>query len=282
MTNEEVEYKGGIEFEIGEGIAGQVVKNGEAILCMDCKTDERFKDYDKKDAKYKTPDTLVSVPLIVHGGVIGVINLADRSTNSPFGDDDLELLQAIANQLAISIDNARLNELAITDGLTKLFIHRYFQLRLDDEMKRAKRFDLPLTLVIFDIDFFKKFNDEHGHQVGDLVLKEVSKLLMESVRATDIPCRYGGEEFAVILAHTNCEQAMIFAERFREKIANHVLQNAGNTLKITISQGVAEFPTVADTKEELVNKAEAALCHSKSNGRNQTTVWSSELEKVDE
>ncbi len=281
-TDEEAEPTGRIEFEIGEGIAGQVVKTGEAILCMDCQADDRFKDYDKKDPKYKAPDTLVSVPLIVHGGVIGVINLADRATNSPFGDDDLELLQAIANQLAISIDNARLNELAITDGLTKLFIHRYFQLRLDDEMKRAKRFDLPLTLVIFDIDFFKKFNDEYGHQVGDLVLKEVSRMLMESVRATDIPCRYGGEEFAVILAHTNCEQAMIFAERFREKIANFVLHNSGNELKITISQGVAEFPSVAQTKEELVRKADTALYFSKKNGRNQTTVWSSSLEEDNE
>jgi diguanylate cyclase (GGDEF)-like protein len=267
------------ELEVGEGIAGQVVQSGEAILCMDCKTDDRFKNYDSKNGN-KAPETLISVPLIVHGTVMGVVNLADRSTNKPFTDEDLELLQAIASQMAISIDNARLHELAITDGLTKLFIHRYFQLRLDDEMKRAIRFKMPLTLVLLDIDHFKKFNDTYGHQVGDKVLKAVATMIKDSVRATDIPCRYGGEEFSIILAHTNSEQALIFAERLRERIAAYVLKNAEDELRVTISIGLAEFPLVASSKEELIRKADQALYASKDAGRNTTTIWQEDMAEV--
>jgi diguanylate cyclase (GGDEF)-like protein len=267
------------ELEVGEGIAGQVVQSGEAILCMDCKTDERFKNYDSKNGN-KAPETLISVPLIVHGTVMGVVNLADRSTNKPFTDEDLELLQAIASQMAISIDNARLHELAITDGLTKLFIHRYFQLRLDDEMKRAIRFKMPLTLVLLDIDHFKKFNDTYGHQVGDKVLKAVATIIKDSVRATDIPCRYGGEEFSIILAHTNSEQALIFAERLRERVAAYMLRNADDELRVTISLGLAEFPLVASSKEELIRKADQALYASKDAGRNATTIWKEDISEV--
>jgi len=230
-----------------------------------------------KDAGVETPLFLCTVPLIVQGKTIGVINLADRSDPENFGDADLELLMAIANQLAVSIENAKLHELAITDGLTGLFIHRYFQIKLDDEMKAARRYDTPLSLIIFDIDHFKKFNDTFGHQQGDRVLKETARLVKESVRGTDLACRYGGEEFALILPHTTAEQAMIFAERLRKRIAANEMRCEETKMQVTISIGIAEFPRMASDKTSLIKKADQALYSCKNKGRNCVQIFSDDM-----
>ncbi|HNW33350.1 MAG TPA: diguanylate cyclase [Candidatus Ozemobacteraceae bacterium] len=260
----------------GKGIAGMVLASGKPIVCRDCAGDDRFKKYEA-DAGVETPLFLCTVPLIVQGKTIGVINLADRSDPENFGDADLELLMAIANQLAVSIENAKLHELAITDGLTGLFIHRYFQIKLDDEMKAARRYDTPLSLIIFDIDHFKKFNDTFGHQQGDRVLKETARLVKESVRGTDLACRYGGEEFALILPHTTAEQAMIFAERLRKRIAANEMRCEETKMQVTISIGIAEFPRMASDKTSLIKKADQALYSCKNKGRNCVQIFSDDM-----
>ncbi|EKD81064.1 MAG: diguanylate cyclase with GAF sensor, partial [uncultured bacterium] len=157
--------KSRIELKIGEGIAGEVAETGKAILCMDCKSDERFKNYDTQN-ELKSPDTLISVPLTIHGNTMGVINLTDRSNSRAFTSDDLDLLLAITKQMAMSIDNARLHDLSITDGLTELYIRRFFEIRLEDEIKRARRFNFPLTLVMFDVDELSQINEKHGRKAG--------------------------------------------------------------------------------------------------------------------
>ncbi|GAB4282909.1 MAG: hypothetical protein Kow0029_28760 [Candidatus Rifleibacteriota bacterium] len=264
---------GKFELQVGEGIAGEVVATCRPILCMDCANDERFKNYDNRN-DLKPPTTLVSVPLIVHGTSVGVVNLSDRSTSEPFNQEDLDLLQAIVGQMAMSIDNARLHELTITDSLTELYIQKYFHIRLEDEIKRARRFSFPLTLVIFDIDKFSLFNEKNGRKLGDAALWEIGQILKDSVRATDIPCRSGPEEFAVILAHTNAGQALVFAERLRERIAGFVIKRGDQEGKLTVSLGIAEYSNeTVHAPHKLIEMAEEAVAESKKKGGNITTTF---------
>jgi diguanylate cyclase (GGDEF)-like protein len=258
--------------KIGEGIAGEVALHGNAILCMDCSADDRFKNYDAKDG-VAAPKTLISVPLTVHGNCMGVINLADRSNSRLFANEDLELLLAIANQMAMSIENARLHELSISDSLTGLYIRKFFQIRLEDEIKRARRFSFPLTLVMFDVDGLEQVNEQHSRKAGDAVLFEIARILKESVRATDIPARYGSEEFAAILAHTTADQALIFAERFRERIAAHVICQGSSEIKVTVSVGICQYESGIERHYQLVERAESAIGESKRKGRNVTSVF---------
>jgi len=261
-----------LELKLGEGIAGEVAESGRAILCMDCKTDERFKNYDAQN-DLKSPETLISVPLTVHGNTMGVINLTDRSNSQPFSQEDLDLLLAIAKQMAMSIDNARLHDLSISDGLTELYIRRFFEIRLEDEIKRARRFSFPLTLVMFDVDDLAKVNQDKGRKACDVVLYEIARILKDSVRATDIPARFGEEEFAVILAHTTADQALIFAERLRERIAAQQIMTPAGEVKVTVSVGIGEYDSGIERHYQLVEHTQKVLGESKEKGKNRTTTW---------
>jgi len=265
-----------ITLRVGEGIAGLALSTGQPVVSNDCATDPRFKKY-PPEHEAATPGRLLSLPLIVQGKAFGVINISDYSDNLNFPIDDQDILLTIASQVAMSSDNARLHELAITDGLTQLFIHRYFQIKLDDEIKRAKRYDEPLALLMFDIDHFKRFNDTYGHQQGDNVLRETAKIIRDAVRGSDIPCRYGGEEFAVILPHTTAEQALIFAERLRVRVNSHPFLWGEEQLHVSISIGISEYPLMAADKVTLIRKADKALYHCKERGRNCTSIYTDEV-----
>lgn len=269
-----------INLKPGEGIAGLALQTGKPVFSENCRTDARFKPY-PEDSGIEPPASLLSVPLIAQGRTFGVLNLADRSDHKHFrnlSEDDIDLIMTVANQTAISIDNARLQELAITDGLTKLFIHRYFQIKLDEEIKRSRRYGDLFALVLFDIDHFKKFNDTYGHQQGDSVLRETGALLIQSLRVTDLGFRYGGEEFALILPKTSAEQALIIAERLRHKISQHPFPGSEGPLHVTISIGIAEFPGAAVEKTLLIKNADVALYCSKEHGRDRTTIHSPGME----
>lgn len=270
--------KSRLELKIGEGIAGEVAETGNAILCMDCKADERFKNYDSEN-ELKSPSTLISVPLTVHGNTMGVINLTDRSNSRAFSNEDLDLLLAIARQMAMSIDNARLHDLSISDGLTELYIKRFFEIRLEDEIKRARRFSFPLTLVMFDVDGLAQVNEKQGRKSGDIVLFEIARILKDSVRATDIPARFGEEEFAVILAHTTAEHALIFAERLRERIAAKKIKTLSDEVQVTVSVGIGEYETSIERHYQLVTHTQKAVEISKQQGKNRTTTWKREEQK---
>ncbi|MDD3148007.1 MAG: diguanylate cyclase [Candidatus Riflebacteria bacterium] len=257
--------------KVGEGIAGEVARSGEAILCMDCRTDERFKNYDSSNGA-RSPETLISVPLSVHGNIMGVINLADRSNSRPFTSEDLDLLLAVAKQMAMSIDNARLHELSIVDGQTELYVRKFFEIRLEDEIKRARRFGFPLTLVMFAIDGFAGLSDKYGSSACDAVLFDVARILKESVRATDITARSGTDEMAAILAHTSAEQSLIFAERLRERIAAWPVKRDGFEFKVTISVGICQYENTVERHYQLVDRAHDAMAQSREGG-NMTTTW---------
>ena len=259
-----------VKFKLGEGIAGWVAQRGEPLLLNDAQSDSRFKLFSQQE-KNKIR-SLLCVPLIAQDQTLGVISLADKTSGENFTENDLRFFTTIASQVATAIDNARLYELAITDELTNLYIYRYFRQRLDNEIKRSRRYFFPLALIILDIDHFKRVNDTYGHQCGDFVLKELAKIIKEEVREVDISCRYGGEEFTVILPETDLEGASTLAERLRESVEEHSFLFKKQLLKITISLGVAELSPSLSGIEELINLADIALYQAKEGGRNKVVV----------
>ncbi len=263
-----------IRIKSGEGVAGTVLKTGNSIIVNEGHKDPLFKSFDTTAEYEKTIVNLISVPLKIKDRVTGVINGVNKLNDEPFTEADQRLLEALAQQAAMAVEHARLYELAITDGLTKLFIHRYFQGRLEEEMVRARRYHTACSLILFDIDHFKKFNDTYGHQQGDIVLIEVAKLVKQTVRETvDIPARYGGEEFVIILPETDAKGAHLVAERLRKTIEAHDFQGQEQALKVTVSLGIATFPDHASVKSVLIKKADMALYECKERGRNCSFIY---------
>ena len=267
-----------IRIKSGEGVAGTVLKTGNSIIVNEGHNDPLFKSFDCTAEFEKTITNLISVPLKIKDRVTGVINGVNKQNDEPFTEEDQRLLEALAQQAAMAVEHARLYELAITDGLTKLFIHRYFQGRLEEEMVRARRYHTACSLILFDIDHFKKFNDTYGHQQGDIVLIEVAKLVKQTVRETvDIPARYGGEEFAIILPETDAKGAHLVAERLRKTIEAYDFQGQEQALKVTVSLGISTFPDHASVKSVLIKKADMALYECKDRGRNCSFIYEDSL-----
>jgi diguanylate cyclase (GGDEF)-like protein len=187
---------------------------------------------------------------------------------------DEEFLNTLMKQISFAIENARLFHEAITDGLTGLFLKRYFQIQLEIELKRVQRHRRPMSLLMLDIDHFKAINDTYGHVKGDVILREVSRLVKSCVRETDIASRYGGEELAVILPETPSLEAAAIAERMRKEIAALRFPHDGTELSITMSVGVHSVEGGAEARsEEVIQKADAALYEAKKSGRNRVCVW---------
>ena len=170
--------------------------------------------------------------------------------------------------------NEQLRDMVFKDGLTGLYNHRFFQDIMDHEVSRARRYKKPFSLIMLDIDHFKKINDEYGHPVGDIVLKEVSKAIENSIRDSDIAARYGGEEFAVVLPETEIKGAAMVAERMRKAVENLEIVTNGLSIDVTISIGVTYYHTLTDKKEksEIISEADHALYRSKDKGRNKTCI----------
>jgi diguanylate cyclase (GGDEF)-like protein len=170
--------------------------------------------------------------------------------------------------------NVQLKALSITDSLTGLKHHREFQERLEDEVHRAKRYDLPLSLIMLDVDHFKPFNDAYGHPAGDEVLRRLAKVLERQARETDIIARYGGEEFAIILGNTDREQAVTAAERLRAAVSEESWPHR----RITVSMGVSTLASAVKMHQDLIAEADKALYASKSSGRNCISHYASTSE----
>ena len=264
----------GTPVKLGNGICGQVAKCGSGIICNDGFKDPRFKNFGSL-MPVEDISSLLCSPLKFKDGIIGVINIVNKRNGQQFMDNDLSLLNLIASQAAVTIENNKLYELSITDGMTRLFVHRYFQARLTEELLRARRYGLTMSLIMIDIDNFKKFNDTYGHQVGDQVIQKVAQTIRDMVRiGIDVPCRYGGEEMAVIFPETRAEESFQTAERIREKIASLRVPHPSGDLQITVSIGVASYPVHAHDRESLIKVADKALYISKGSGKNCTTLAS--------
>ncbi len=268
---EEADGLDSIKLRKGEGIAGLVWQKGKSLLIADTKKDKRISRKADRATDFITK-SLIAVPLIVENEIIGVIEAINPLNKMYFSSSDIEILQYLSVQAAISIYNTNLYQMAITDGLTELFIHRFFHQRLEEEILRSKRHSRMLAVVMFDIDHFKKFNDNYGHQTGDMVLKLVSSIIKNQCRTSDIPCRYGGEEISVILPETDINGGYDFAEKIRTSIeAAKIKLDNGCEICITISGGVSSTDSGIFDKDILIKNADDALYLSKNKGRNMIT-----------
>jgi len=219
---------------------------------------------------------LVVVPLKAKDKVNGLILADNFITNKPITKDDTRMLIMLANQAGLAIENSQLFEKTVlrahSDYLTDLWNHGYFQLLLQAELERAKAIKVPLSLIMVDIDDFKVYNDKLGHQAGDQILKELSRLLKNQSRKMDFVCRYGGEEFTMILPQTDKKEAFTIAERIRQDIEKHSFLNEDilPNKKLTVSLGLSSFPEDGSSPSELISYSDKMLYQAKHKGKNTT------------
>jgi diguanylate cyclase (GGDEF)-like protein len=215
----------------------------------------------------------MSIPMISFGHILGVLTLHSSKVDA-FRQGELQPLESVADICANSIQNAhyveRVKQLAYLDGLTGIFNRRFFELRISEEIERARRYGSAMAVIMADIDQFKHLNDEFGHLLGDEVLRQVSSIFHQQVRKIDVVCRYGGEEFALLLTQTNVEQAFAVAEKLRKVIEKW--QFPGVPRSITISAGIAAFPQHGKNRDELVRAADSGLYLAKQAGRNRVCI----------
>lgn len=258
-----------IRFRIGEGIAGWVAKRRRPCLVRDARRDRRFVPVPGQKTSIRS---LVCVPLLADGKTIGVLNLTHRRRANAFGKLDIELLLLLADHISLEIENHRLYELSISDGLTGLYNHRFISRRLREEVAEAKRYRTPLSVLMLDLDRFKSVNDTHGHPAGDRVLMGMAELLRKSSREADILSRYGGEEFLLVLPSTAKEGARVIAERLRVAAAAAPFGGSALKLHLTVSIGIASYPEDAGDPEALVKAADDALYAAKQGGRDRVVA----------
>ncbi|MFA5038935.1 MAG: diguanylate cyclase [Candidatus Omnitrophota bacterium] len=222
-------------------------------------------------------EEFVIVPLKAKDKSIGLIIADNIFTKRSITKDDIRVLMMFANQAGMAIENSKLYEQMVIkthkDALTELWNHGYFQFMFDEELRRAKDQMSYLSLIMLDIDNFKNYNDTWGHQKGDEILVRISRIIMESSRKIDCCCRYGGEEFAVILPDAAKKDAFVIAERIRANIHQFPFtagpEHPAQT--ITVSVGIASFPEDGKTKAELIRSADAALYYAKRQGKNRVS-----------
>ncbi len=247
-------------------VVNYVWRSHEPVILSNASEDGPFSN--DPYIREKRCKSILCMPILNKKRLSGILYMENNLAPNAFTEERLHILGVIVSQAAISLDNARLFDQATTDGLTRLFVHRYFQFLLGQEIERSRRHSRPCSLIMMDIDNFKHFNDTYGHQLGDEVLKKVAAKLKKNIRATDIAARYGGEEFVAVLPETAIDQALVVAEKIRSIVENLALAHNGKTLRVTISLGVAVFPDEAANKDELIRLADNALYSAKRAGKN--------------
>ncbi len=239
---------------------------GESIIVKDI-----LKREDYEGLAEKSRSALITV-MTAHGLTNGII-VAESEDVDHFKQRDVQMMSAVARSAALAMENAELHkkteELTVIDELTETYNYRYFVQKLEEEKRRAIRYDQPLSLIMVDIDWFKKLNDSYGHEVGNVVLKGLSAIIKQCIRDVDIFTRYGGEEFAIILPQTTLKEASVIGERIRERVEKEVF-DAGRLgkLRITVSVGVSSYPENGKAEEELLAVTDQALYRAKGEGRN--------------
>jgi diguanylate cyclase (GGDEF)-like protein len=261
-----------LRLQRGEGIAGWVAEHNAPLIVDDVTADPRFAARFDKTSRFHTK-SILCVPLTFKGRVLGVIELVNGEGDGSFDAEDLRILSTVAEFSAIAIENAqnfaKVQELTVLDDHTGLFNSRQLKRTLEQEIVRATRFGHPVSLIFFDLDHFKQVNDRHGHQAGSRVLAEIGRLLLGTLRSTDVPVRYGGDEFVILLPETSKDQAMECAKRLRGEISRwkFLAEEPYGPLQITASLGVASFPDDARVPEELLRRADDAMYRVKAERR---------------
>jgi len=267
--------------KIGERVARLVLQNGKPVVVGDTRTIGLQPA--PSDWKYKT-NSFISYPFSVGDRRVGVLNITDKADGAAYGEADLELLNAIAPQVAVLIDRAGLKskagefqQLSVTDGLTDLLNRRYLEERLAEEIKRSNRYGYPMSFMMIDVDNFKSYNDAFGHAAGDQALKMVADCFRETLRSADIAARYGGEEFSILLPQTTLIEAETIAERLRE----HIEVTEFPHRQVTVSIGIAGCCLELNSAHELIVAADNALYEAKRKGRNNVQVYEKMKEEDD-
>jgi len=225
-------------------------------------------------AKYYTGfDYELCLPLMGKKDLIGILFIGKKNAaNEQYQKHETEFLSLIGSFTSLALENARLYGMAITDGMTHLYTNRYFQIRMNEELKRFRRYKRAFSILLMDIDHFKGINDTYGHQAGDYVLAETAKIIKESLRGTDLAARYGGDELAIILSETENAMSIEVAERIRQSVQAYPYDFEGKRISVAMSIGVATIDESLVEKGRLIEKADNCLYKSKENGRNRVTA----------
>jgi len=244
-----------------------VVQKQSPLLIQDISRDYRF-DCSLIPQSIKS---IIAVPIFHNKNIIGIIRLDSQEENR-FLQEDMVVVSLLVGVAEMTVENLTLlkktKDLSIIDGLTGVYVRKFFDERLHQEITRASRFKTPLCVILSDIDHFKKFNDTYGHQQGDEALKRFSTVLRNNCREMDIVARYGGEEFAVILPETSKNECLEIAEKIRNNFRNEII----NGQHITVSIGISAYPDDATEHSQIIRKSDERLYIAKSTGRNKV-VW---------
>jgi diguanylate cyclase (GGDEF)-like protein len=253
-----------VSFAVGEGVAGWVVQTGESALIDDVAEDERF-------TVRRDPSTLIRsmlcVPLLVRDEPVGVMSSTSKQL-AAFGEPQLRMLEFVAKTISLDIENERLRKVSVTDQLTGCFNREFLHRQLPLAMREADKQSEPLSAAMVDVDHFKAVNDQHGHDTGDRVLQVVAERLRGAIRGDDVLVRYGGEEFLVLLPHTDADSAREIGERMRAKLQDNPIHAGAATVEMRISVGVTTYRGPDDTAENFIRRADTALYQAKGRGRN--------------
>jgi diguanylate cyclase (GGDEF)-like protein len=256
-----------ITFKDNHGHIGDTYRTKNVIIIENI---GKYKKYDKKVDELLGIDPLsvICVPIIVDNEFIGVLELVNSKEKRSFDEMDLEFINTIANIASATMENAKLFKWAISDGLTQIYNIHFFRRMLEQEIKKIDRYGGVLSIIMMDVDDFKTVNDTYGHQIGDKVLQMLSSIIKKNIREEiDLPGRYGGDEFIVLLPNTNLKGAEILANRLLEKIRSSKIKANGSTINFTSSLGCAEFKK-GKAMEDLIEAADKAMYLSKNKGKN--------------
>lgn len=233
--------------------------------------------YHKNNLPGARLNSFFAVPIIFSNGVKGILGIGNRRANV-FSEEDFKNLNTVAVHSAPTIENALLHKkvekLSVTDELTDLYNYRHFQERLKEELVRAKRYQSAFSLIMLDIDDFKKINDTYGHPQGDVVLKELARVIKGVTRGVNIVARYGGEEFVIILPEENKIGASVLAERLRKNVEEVAFSKASgvrDSIRAKISLGISTYPEDGVNERDLIKKADEALYRAKKGGKNRVS-----------
>jgi diguanylate cyclase (GGDEF)-like protein len=264
-----------VRLHVGEGIAGWVAKNGEALVVPDVYSDPRFAKRIDEMTKWQTR-SIICIPLKAKQRVLGVIQLINVPMSS-FTDSEMFFLRAICDYAAIAIDNARsverIQELTITDDCTGLYNARHLYKTLEAEVYRSARFSYEFTVLFIDLDHFKQVNDTHGHLIGSKLLAEVGYTIKSHLRLIDYAFRYGGDEFVVLLPQTGKESGLVVARRLLESFRNNrLLRDEGLNLNVRASIGLAAYPDDAKSAHEIIRQADEMMYEVKNSTRDNIAI----------
>lgn len=261
------------DFSVSKSVINQVAETGDSIFLTDIYQDEKFKT--RKSIVELGLRMVMCVPLKIKGRLLGLIYVDSHSVTETFTELERRLLEAFASQASILIENSELYETSIHDFLTGLYNYGFLTLRLEQEIARSIRYRRgELSLLMMDIDNFKIINDTYGHFLGNDVLKRVGEIIQKNIRAVDVPARYGGDEFAILMPDTRAEDAKEVAERLLGEIKNNPAKFQEKEIPITLSIGISSFPAerIQDSTSIII-EADHALYLSKQKGGNTVSIY---------